>query len=50
MSEGGRGRQAARGVWEWRCLGTPCGLTPAWEHTVSPNEAWPPHADFTGLR
>jgi len=24
-----------RGVWEWRCLGTPCGLTPTWERTVA---------------
>lgn len=37
---------AARGVWEWRRPGAPCGPTPTWEHTVAPNEAWPPLADF----
>lgn len=50
-SKFGRGRQAARRVWEWRCLGTPCGLTRTWEHTDAlTSRGYPSLTSQTGNR
>lgn len=52
----GKAEAISRETWDWgpeevggvRCLGTPCGLTVTWEHTIAPNEAWPPLAVLIG--